>query len=408
MKKSFFTIVAFLLVFILFPKLANAKAEVPVNEKEWTFLIFLNGHNNLDPFAEMNVHQMEQVGSTDKINIVVQWASMGKKTKRFLVTKSKGGKRISSPVLQELPPVDMGDVNELVNFVKWGVENFPAKKYFVNIWNHGSGWHRKKISPLDTSYDDIYDSKITTEQLGSAMSEIRKIMGQKIDILGHDACLMAMVEVAAEVSDDVQVMVGSEEVEPGEGWPYSTFLQAWNQLEDQSATAVSKLLTIEYLKAYSGGVYGYRPVTLSALDLTKINELNQAVQEFSSQLSSLSVEEIKQIWKVADKTLAFYSYDSKDLRDFIFRLEYSRIGASLPSIEKVKSSLANFVISNQVSDFYRNASGVAIWLPTYEYEFEHYTDRYEKLKFNQATNWNDFLSKMISVKSESLNEQILR
>ena len=33
--------------------------------KEWTALLFLNGHNNLDEFGEMNLNQIEEVGSSE-------------------------------------------------------------------------------------------------------------------------------------------------------------------------------------------------------------------------------------------------------------------------------------------------------------------------------------------------------
>src|SRR4051812_16677829 len=58
--------------------------------KEWTFLTFLNGNNNLDSFGALNINQMEQVGSTDQINIVVQWASLrNRRTQRLYITKDK-------------------------------------------------------------------------------------------------------------------------------------------------------------------------------------------------------------------------------------------------------------------------------------------------------------------------------
>src|SRR5687768_5808271 len=58
------------------------------DKKEWTFLIFLNGNNNLDRYGTLNLNQIEKVGSTDKINVVVQWASYSTGTvKRLYMTQ---------------------------------------------------------------------------------------------------------------------------------------------------------------------------------------------------------------------------------------------------------------------------------------------------------------------------------
>src|SRR4051812_25347735 len=73
-------------------------------EKEWTFMVFLNGNNNLDRFGTTNLKQMETVGSTNDLNIVVQWASeAASTTKRLLVQKSSDPSKVTSPIVQELP-----------------------------------------------------------------------------------------------------------------------------------------------------------------------------------------------------------------------------------------------------------------------------------------------------------------
>ena len=47
----------------------------------------------------------------------------------------------------------------------------------------------------------------------------------KIDVIGFDACLMAMLETAYALRDSGSVMVASEELEPGDGWSYDNFLR---------------------------------------------------------------------------------------------------------------------------------------------------------------------------------------
>jgi len=133
----------------------SAKA-APLAQKEWTFLLFLNGHNNLSSYGDMNIKDMEKSGSTDQVNYVVEWGSASDvNNKRMLIQKSTNPSQVTSPVVMSVPNVDMGDVKNLVDFVKWGVDNYPAKHYFLAVWNHGSGWHFQDMAAGDLHPTDI-------------------------------------------------------------------------------------------------------------------------------------------------------------------------------------------------------------------------------------------------------------
>lgn len=399
MKKHLMAMMAFVSVFAAFPVKAIAE-EAPI--KDWTFLVFLNGHNNLDSFGSMNIKQMEEVGSNDKINIVVQWASMENKgTQRLLVQKSTDPNKVTSPIVEDMAPVDMGDVSELVKFVEWGAKNYPAKHYFVNVWNHGNGWHiinsykLTGMKPTDISYDDRTGNHITTEQLGKAMADVAKTIGHKVDIYGSDACLMAMAEVAGEMVDSVDYFVGSEEVEPGQGWPYSTFLKKWTAMKDSSPREVAKLLSRDYLEAYSGGIYGSQPVTMSAMDLSQLGTFNQAVGKLSGELMKASTQQMAKALSVAKSSQKFTNGDYKDLGDFLGKMGKQNLATSqIEAIRGVKTELDKLVISNNSSPSF-NASGVAIWLPTSTWEHDSYKERYRGLAFAKSTGWGEFLSLMI-------------
>ena len=145
------------------------------------------------------------------------------------------------------------------------------------VWNHGAGWHRLAGGQRDISFDDNTGNKISTEELGLAMGEAQKITGEKIEIYGSDACLMGMAEVAGEMKDSVKYFAGSQDLEPGEGWPYGPFIQRWTAKPEMDGRELAKVLTEEYIKSYSGGVYGNKSVTFSAYDLSKYDRLTQSI-----------------------------------------------------------------------------------------------------------------------------------
>lgn len=382
---------------------AEAAVSLPLPQKEWTFLLFLNGHNNLSSYGDMNLKDMEKSGSTDKVNMVVEWGkSNDRKTHRLYVEKSTNPNSVTSPMLMSRDNVDMGDYHNLVDFVKWGIQNFPAKHYFVAVWNHGSGWHFQDMMKMnsdvhvnDISFDDDSGHHITTEQLGVALSEIKGYLGRNIDIYGSDACLMQMIEVVGEMKDSVDYVVGSQETEPGAGWPYAPFMQKWTTSPNVSPKDLSILLSKEYLKAYSkGGVYGQNDVTFSALDVSKIDALNHSTAALVAHLKSMDAASLKKIKTAANASLDFYYSDYKDMGDLLKRVEALQISSDKQVLSQVKSDLAQAILTTDNSNAFSAATGLSVWMPSYS---SSYMDRYKGLQFDKVTNWSSLITSLISV-----------
>jgi len=400
-RRMILPVLAFAFTFF---QISLAFASAPLAEKEWTFITFLNGHNSLDRNGHDNIVEMEKVGSSDDVNVVVQWASFKfKKTKRIYVRNG------AYDTIEELDRVDMGDVQNLVSFVNWAIEKYPARHYFINVWDHGTGWHFTqtdssskhaasvtRISPYDISIDDVTGHAITTEELGQALERISQKLGRKIDIYGSDACLMAMAEIMNEMKDSVEVFVGSEETEPDKGWPYGDVLRRWTALPFASREDVAKIVVEEYFNAYSDGVYGKDDVTLSAVDLAKFDSFQTDFKNFSNYLHQLSSTQIRQIKKIARSTQSFASVDYKDLGDFLRRLSDKKLGLDSSALSAIHNSLSKFVIESQVTPQYNLAQGVSIWLPTDKSDWQSYQARYQNLKFDQGTGWSQFLGLLFS------------
>ena len=368
--------------------------------KDWTVMVFLNGHNSLDSYGKQNIDSMAQVGSSDRVNVVVEWATESANTRRIYVKKG------AFDVIQDMgSKVDMGDYHNLVDFATWTANHYPAKKYLVVVWDHGNGWHLQSYNsnshgytPRDLSYDDLTGHVITTEQLGIALNQIAQATGGKIELYGSDACLMAMAEVAAEVQDSVKYFAGSQEVEPGAGWPYSTFLAHLVSHPDWNGAHVGNSLAQDYRAAYSGGVYGNSEVTFSNLDLSKFNNFLAAMQNFSSDMSSLNASGISAAFAANQASLAFTLSDYKDLGDFLDNIQAHGILKSARSVTDLQSAMHSLILASENTSSYSKAQGLSIWLPTESSDWTNYSDRYMSMKFNQRTHWGEFLTREMSAK----------
>lgn len=67
--------------------------------------------------------------------------------------------------------------------------------------------------------------------MDQALTDAYTMTGERIDLLGFDACLMGMMEVAYELQDHTDIMVFSEETIPGGGGrtrpSYRTSRRTW-------------------------------------------------------------------------------------------------------------------------------------------------------------------------------------
>lgn len=381
--------------------------------REWTFLLFLNGHNNLDEFGDLNINQMERVGSNDQVNLIVQWASLrAKSTVRLHIQKDADDKKITSPVVDDLKkPADMGDAATLEEFIRWGTEAYPAKHYFVAVWNHGGGWHlqqqvRNKLNPgkhsprgtlvpQDISWDDRTGHHITTEEMGQVMARSAERLGRKFDIFGTDACLMAMAEVAGELAPGVQYFVGSEEVEPGAGWAYDDFLNRWYAEPQASAKDVARFLVESYVASYQGGQNGREDVTLSAMDLDALPKLASATAALAKKLKKITAKQADAVLEAAKATQSFTYSDYLDMGHFADLLAKKKLPGYSAPLAALQAAIAEFAYSNGVTSGYQTSKGISFWLPQNTYSYNAYAKRFAELKWNQATQWDSALAKLM-------------
>ena len=129
-------------------------------------------------------------------------------------------------------------------------------------------------------FDETYKSYLTNKKVVTALSTITKKMGKKIDLLGLDACLMAMVEFGLLVNPYCDLMVASQEVELGWGWNYATALSRFLH-EPLTAENFAKEIVLSYQQAYKDITPDY---TLSACHLKKLNPVNDNISNIAQLL----------------------------------------------------------------------------------------------------------------------------
>jgi hypothetical protein len=359
----------------------NAYTQIPppvftVLLPQWTWLVYIDGTNNLEYYGDDDIAEMAQVGSSSNLNILVQQSrsSQGGVAKRLYVNAGSFTEAVNLGV------VNMADPNNLKDFITWGMSNYPAQHYVVDLWNHGGGWRDINKGILQ---DDIFHQIMSMLELKSALSGLPA----RIDVLACDACLMQMAEVAYQVKDYADYFVASEETIPGEGYPYHTILQAIAGNPNITPFEFASSMVNNYLAAYSSDI------TLSAVQLNKIADLAAAVNTFAQELYNNFDTYTAQIRSARNGTQSYTYDDYVDLYDFA-----DRIAGVIPSAAGVKTAVGNAVLANGYKGVgLAGSHGISIFFPTYRGPWSADGHNYNELDFiavsGAAPKWYDFIER---------------
>jgi hypothetical protein len=317
----------------------------------------------------------------------------------------------------------------LTSFLKWGVKAFPATRYLVDVWNHGGGWenlpadydysgiralkpaqaHRRlrlrralfkttvkaihkrppqaRAIAIDCGSHDYLDNQELRKAVTAAMPG-----GKKFDVLACDACLMNMLEIAYEMKDTATVMVGSEETEPGDGWPYAAILKTLVAKPSMSPADLSRLVVSEYGKYFSKA---HTPGTQSALALDRINGIASAVNLLATALLADIHTVAGTVTLARDRSQKYEMPEYIDLGDFAAQLAQRlpqnaavRSAASAVASAINPSSPTSFVLANTTTGTaLAKSTGVSIYFP----HQEDYSPDYSDLRFSQQGQWKKLL-----------------
>src|SRR5262249_23574248 len=104
----------------------------------------------------------------------------------------------------------------------------------------------------------------------------------KFDIIGMDSCLMSMAEVAYELRNRANILIGSEGFEPETGWPYKEIIPEGKNAVDTKGLA--RKIVNKYIGDYADYAIAGSSVDLSACDLSRSDALAASLLELSETL----------------------------------------------------------------------------------------------------------------------------
>lgn len=343
---------------------------------KWTYLVYMSADNNLSSAALKDINEMEKIGSTSDVNIVVQ-ADFSQQyspgvysgapvTFRGRIEHDSNVSQISSPLQSAGANLDMGKGQTLTDFINWAKQAYPAQNYALVLWSHGAGW---KISrgtggiQRGALQDETSGSLMRLPDIANAVQQ----SGIKFGLINFDACLMGMAEVARYLQNGASYLVASEETEPGDGDDYEHTLAQLVANPNMSAQQLGKTIAETYKQFYQQE--NRTNVTKSVLDLAQYPQFDARFQDVAGYLSA-NIGTLRAAIQTARDEAARYEYPyNRDLGDFISKLKGKISDSTLQTkLDQLEAARASMVVSNQVflqdsTNHNAKSTGLAVFLP---------------------------------------------
>ena len=413
-------------------------------QSKWTFMVYMEAANDLEIFAPRNLRQMQQVGSTENINIIVQhniYEKNSYSSRTFFIEK---GKR--KLLKEHHSSSDTGEEN-LVNFCCDTITTYTADHYALILWNHGTGVlepilrntlsstdlfsltnsadffekENKAFTPLQVSskssaqqkhkgicFNDASGKFLTEKHVCRALKTIcaTSLQNKKLDLVGFDACLMSMIEIATAIEPFAKTMVASQDVERGTGWNYYyvLFPFSFTSLTPQD---FGKHIVNAYKKTYQK----IADFTLSCILLEKVQELASNISRIAFFLQKTVTcadnKKIKMSIKASrNKHLCTYFEEPEfiDLHHLYHNLltnieqatqaqqqENQELEELKKELSLGKTLIENAVYANTTGTAYPHAQGLSIYFPEHTIH-----SSYKRCSFAAQFHWLSFLKAYLS------------
>ena len=398
----------------------SQKTAAVITGRKWVYAVYMAADNNLAQSGIDDLLEMESVGSSPNVTVVVQAEFGGGYivndsnqplapstfglstygTSRFEIQKNVAGDGLIHSTQMPIGDRNMASSASLQEFVEWVRAAYPADHTALVIWNHGGAW-AGVCQDATSSTGDLLSLPDFKTALDAASAHV--------DILNFDACLMGTYETAYMVQGHCDYLVASEETEPGAGDPYDSILGQLVGAPLLSPKSLAVAICDRYRDYYIGS--NDANVTKSAIDMSRFGMLDAAVAKLAGSLEADLPSELAEIEAARDDSQSFEKAFQRDLAGFAAGLLANCADASVRADAQAVRNLvaAPLIARNVLVDGVRaspngsgdvsRSTGLAICVPDAS-EFADQGDNslagYQAYSGAASPEWTSFVEALIS------------
>ncbi|WP_380876117.1 hypothetical protein ACFB49_07370 [Sphingomonas sp. DBB INV C78] len=322
--------------------------------------------------------------------------------------------------------INTGDAATLTDFLARALVTYPASiPLAIGFWDHGSGVvdeqdpdeaivtlgigteprppKDRRLRPSGRLFgpaieadigaeamlhDDTDLGVLTTREAGSVVTTaLRRAARGPVAAIFSDTCLNGMVEVLHELAPAADCIIGSEALEPGDGWDYTRFLRLLRAPYD--AAAWGKAAVDAYGECYRTRTDDH-PCTMGAFRST--NAMVPAFKALVAAASAAGKPAFDILNQARSATTAFDRRDVYDLIEFAGHVRAAATGPLADAAQQLESAATAARIGNvAMGPTVTRAQGLSFWFPRSTSSFQADRTTYARLAFDRDTGWTQLL-----------------
>jgi hypothetical protein len=411
--------------------MASKPQPLPVSDTDVTHVVIelFGGDNNLSRYVLEDLQEMA-AGNRGRFAVVALADFANEGGQIVELSPSKG-----LQIVEKVGEIDTGDPETLATFIARALVTYPkAAHRALGFWDHGSGVFDetdvnelildraiRAVAPRSKSrsyparrlfipkatiasnarvramlHDDTSGGVLTNVEAAGVLRAAFDRAGfkGKLDLIFSDTCLNGMIEVADELGPFANVVVGSEDLEPGDGWDYERLFRAMSDRPPATAAAWGSM-AVEAFEAGYRDRPNQHPCTLAAFRTR--NTITERFANLVKATRPLGRDGYRMLNDVRGQSQGFARRDTYDIRDFATRVASEATDDIKSAANGIVAAVdRGCIASAALGDEVRDARGLAFWFPSDKRAFGDTAGTYRKLAFDRASKWTDYLATFLA------------
>lgn len=279
---------------------------------ERTVIVYMSAENNLSSNATDDINEMVEGSKTmpDNVNLIAFVDKAEKDTPPYIL-RIKDGKMTKDSYYDNEEDFYACDPEMMYETLKWIMTRYPADSYGLVLWGHASGWLIDKDS-VDTNTAAHKPHRAYGQDTGRDLENgsgakwinipsLAKVLERlpKFLFILSDCCNFQCVEVAYELRNTADYIIGSPAEIPYYGAPYDKITaELFGKGEDFYKAIVDKY-------SEQTDSYGYR----TPLSVVKTDEMENLASASRRIIGILSESEAID----TDRVIYYYGYETRGI-----------------------------------------------------------------------------------------------
>ncbi len=292
----------------------------PIAHGKRTVIVYMSAENNLSTYAQDDINEMiigmRNVSTDNRLLIYVDRSSI--RETPFIACITGNTENPVDTLYKYATDFYSSDADKFQEVLSRAIALCPANSYGLVLWGHANGWVIEE-NPTETApsqsprraygVDNGQNNLLQQGPYGRwmnipDMAKALQQLGVAWKFIFSDCCNMQSVEVAYELKDVAEYLIGSPAEITGSGAPYNTVVK---DLFADTDTTMYKAVCDDY-NAQLDYVNGHLPISV-----IKTSELDQLLAATGNVLDAVD-HYIRQD-NAMKEMIYYFSYDRSDTKE---------------------------------------------------------------------------------------------